>query len=61
LEFRLYLELFEEIALMQGGLRKLSETKIEDGKDHRLRADVRDKQTMIDKLYEANKESLDIS
>ena len=57
-EFRIYLELFEEIALMQAGLRSIVEAK-DTEEAERVRNEVRERQAVIDRIHRVNRECLD--
>ncbi len=59
-EFKVYLDIWEEISLLQCGLRMLKETKNDgDENDGKARRDLRMRQESIEKLYSQYKELLE--
>jgi len=51
-EFKLYLDLWEEISLLQGGLRILKDGNNDSEENYgRVRRDIRMRQDVIEKIY----------
>ena len=59
-EFRIYLELFEEIALMQAGLRRIGEAEnaLDSEEVEKFKVEVRERQVTIDRIQHEYKDCL---
>jgi hypothetical protein len=49
-EFRVYLELWEEISLMEAGVRRLREDGITEEEKERIRTEVKGRRVTIDRM-----------
>ena len=60
-EFRVYLELWEEISLMEAGMRRLREDGITDEEVDRIKTEVKGRKVTIERMYEQSIDWMDIN